>query len=662
MKEDTHLMISLDMKVMRENPQKLDIYLTLLELKSTKDFGKCAFNLTEKLKDANYCEEFRLQNGVQELIKKLMESTGNDLGYALQALDMYSKTLHNFQFLKIGLLEKLLDSLFSPKMNVSRRAASLLGTLSTPGINQGSNIFMRKRSLSLNWEKIISLMDHTDIQLQTAVFCFINNIISIQTDKEILIGKFQRTLQRNGILKALIKHFDKEDFEMRKQLHVFQVHHLSWLFREKNIPFNEENSEHLSLLKRLWRVGFSNEEFGGSDHSNWRLLGFQYQQPQKDLRAGGLLGLRHLIYLAETYTNVFNRRFYEFRDSLENKSAEYQLPLCTMGINITALLFRDLFPLKKITYTEDDISSLKIFPMILHPNGMLNLYCVIFEYTYCLWYRDNYTYLKFNDLMTTVKENVISVMNEHMNVITDINEFSRVLLDGLDSDIEVRTPDWDDILITGDGEELFDISLLSESSIPKAKAVQDIIQEKGKKKRKAKPSLRKTIRIIDTSFKSLKSQKSPKSASKLPTLKVPRSPTNINQTIELKTDMLSKSYNTEYITSEFVESTAPLGKSHNPSISDANSNGNPDNPIGLTIGTNLDNKEFVVEPMEDGVISITTVNPSSQFMSLVSATNTRTQTPMILEPTGTQTATGYKQHLTLDYTLIPSDDDEAQSF
>ena len=109
--------------------------------------------------------------------------------------------------MKIGLLEKLLECLFSSTLSVSRTAASILSQLAEPDAHQGASIFLSGRRDTMNWEEIISLFEQPDIPLQTAVLSFINNMLESQTDKEKLAGKFHRKLQRAGILKSLAVFF-----------------------------------------------------------------------------------------------------------------------------------------------------------------------------------------------------------------------------------------------------------------------------------------------------------------------------------------------------------------------------------------------------------------------------------------------------------------------
>lgn len=72
--------------------------------------------------------------------------------------------------------------------------------------------------------------------------------------------------------------------------------------------------------------------------------------------------------------------------------------VATAGINITNLMVN--------TFTTAD----KVYPMIFEPNGLLNVYCIVFEKLDVEWYKQNATYMQFNALFETIKTRLASLL------------------------------------------------------------------------------------------------------------------------------------------------------------------------------------------------------------------------------------------------------------
>ncbi len=52
----------------------------------------------------------------------------------------------------------------------------------------------------------------------------------------------------------------------------------------------------------------------------------------------------------------------------------------------------------------------KVYPMIFEPNGLLNMYCIIFEKLDVEWHKQNATYMQFNALFETIKTRLASIL------------------------------------------------------------------------------------------------------------------------------------------------------------------------------------------------------------------------------------------------------------
>lgn len=73
------------------------------------------------------------------------------------------------------------------------------------------------------------------------------------------------------------------------------------------IPFDETNEEHSNLLKKLWASVFPDKPWEGFVGDHWKTMGFQGKNPKTDFRAMGIMGLKHLLYFAETHPDTLRR-------------------------------------------------------------------------------------------------------------------------------------------------------------------------------------------------------------------------------------------------------------------------------------------------------------------------------------------------------------------
>eukprot|EP01130_Rhizamoeba_saxonica_P002445 TRINITY_DN12242_c0_g1_i1.p1 TRINITY_DN12242_c0_g1~~TRINITY_DN12242_c0_g1_i1.p1 ORF type:complete len:859 (-),score=178.59 TRINITY_DN12242_c0_g1_i1:47-2623(-) len=461
------LSLSLDAKIIERDDNSAvlrDVYkdLSLLAYSPIEKIAGIMVSLSKTgFTSPQYCQEFRKQNGHHQIVEIILASSGNSLAYALQAVEVYLETLGNYSFIKGKLLRKLFSSAIEQNsMNVCKRAIRMLSLLSDTNLeynpeeeaipNLGVLIFFRNNTYNLNWNGIFNLLRVPETAVQSATIKFINNFCDIHyaTDDK---WSFVPFLHKCGLLKELSIASETGDHSLWTELHRFQQFHFKWLIREMTVPFDVENEDHLTLLARLWKVSFPELPFGGPDHDEWKNIGFQCSQPQKDLRAMGILGLRHLIYYAETYPESYLEKMKEYVYTLENKEIEYQLPMCTMGINISAMIIRNILEIERTDIADGN----KLHPMFLHYNGILNLYCIIFEYANCIWKRDNYNYMSFNTMMEKIIEYVRNALEQCEGRITPIQEFSELLLGEFEHKLyPLVVPDFDEELLTGDFEDI----------------------------------------------------------------------------------------------------------------------------------------------------------------------------------------------------------------
>lgn len=61
-------------------------------------------------------------------------------------------------------------------------------------------------------------------------------------------------------------------------------------------PYDKENPEHEKMLMDLWTTLYPDQKLEARVCKQWKLLGFQGNDPATDFRGMGTLALKHLLY------------------------------------------------------------------------------------------------------------------------------------------------------------------------------------------------------------------------------------------------------------------------------------------------------------------------------------------------------------------------------
>lgn len=167
--------------------------------------------------------------------------------------------------------------------------------------------------------------------------------------------------------------------------------------------FCEDDPTHVDLLRQLWDALLSPRPFPHPPvpSADWKLVGFQRDRPDSDLRGAGVLGLRHIVFLATQFTPEM---LVCIERQKERTAKNY--PVATACISITTLVcillgitkamssrpwFQDVAEgLKRIMKSEQDVSHFHA-RLFLHMDR---------EYVECA----TSSYLTFNDTMEAVRE------------------------------------------------------------------------------------------------------------------------------------------------------------------------------------------------------------------------------------------------------------------
>ena len=211
--------------------------------------------------------------------------------------------------------------------------------------------------------------------------------------------------------------------------------------QEKNIPYDKENSEHEEFLYELWGTCFPDTELEQRVCDQWKQLGFQGKDPATDFRGMGLLGLKHILYFAKTYTKIFVEMA-----STQNSRQSHYYPVSTAGINISSMLLEILQIGKgksdnavvggvvtgggppsekdKEGEGEGEGDGPKIFPILFdHHNALEEMYCLVFRMFNRVWDEMNADYMDFMNVASSVKELTLQALDQA----EDLPGFARAL-------------------------------------------------------------------------------------------------------------------------------------------------------------------------------------------------------------------------------------------
>jgi hypothetical protein len=140
-------------------------------------------------------------------------------------------------------------------------------------------------------------------------------------------------------------------------------------------PFQNGFPEHEELLVRLWKNVFPSKKFQ-SESPLWKKIGFQREDPRLDLRGGGILSLKCLVYFSSEY----NSKVTDMVRS-QAKNSPHTYPFGAVGVNIT-LLLGDLLKLRDRKFETSETVYWGVFE---DSKGLFELYCLTFRYLDHIW-------------------------------------------------------------------------------------------------------------------------------------------------------------------------------------------------------------------------------------------------------------------------------------
>lgn len=139
------------------------------------------------------------------------------------------------------------------------------------------------------------------------------------------------------------------------------------MFDRTSVQYDKESPKHRDTLKKLWAAVFNSnsvDEISSISDSEisfalvsekWKEMGWQGDDPSRDLRGGGYLSLECLVTFAEERTELFHRLLTKSQQqqaesdgngndiaTMNNSSYNYY-PFCAAGVNLVHMLVEVLY-------------------------------------------------------------------------------------------------------------------------------------------------------------------------------------------------------------------------------------------------------------------------------------------------------------------------------
>lgn len=148
------------------------------------------------------------------------------------------------------------------------------------------------------------------------------------------------------------------------------------------------------LLVQLWENCLPRKKFE-SVSDKWKLLGFQRDDPRLDLRGGGVLSLRCLVF----FTTEYKQKAVDMIKK-QSKRSSNNYPFAAVGVNLT-LLLGELTMLRNQSF---ECSAAPFWGIFEHPGGFFEVFCFLFRYLDHLWTELRADRKQFGKIIGNVKE------------------------------------------------------------------------------------------------------------------------------------------------------------------------------------------------------------------------------------------------------------------
>ncbi|KAM9973972.1 hypothetical protein ACTFIW_007634 [Dictyostelium discoideum] len=213
------------------------------------------------------------------------------------------------------------------------------------------------------------------------------------------------------LLELLGSHIDRSKKVTAKQSQTIKI-----LFQKKSTIYESTNPDHEEYLKHLWSLLYPDQEFQKKSPL-WKRFGFQSDDPTRDFRGMGIMGLLNLIHLVQHHNDWVQEILAQDRD----------YPFAVAGINISNLIF-EVFQISEDSLQQPWYSSFwsssymaMLCSMSRHnDHAFEELYFLIFNLLDHLWIQMNATYMMFPLVIKKLKSQLNEISNFNPNSFDEV--------------------------------------------------------------------------------------------------------------------------------------------------------------------------------------------------------------------------------------------------
>jgi hypothetical protein len=231
-------------------------------------------------------------------------------------------------------------------------------------------------------------------------------------------------LQLTHLYEELLDFFYWHLWPSSRHLSLTQTTKLQQLQQRAAVVYDPKNvPEHEQHLRRLWKVAFPGINCPPGDDiksAQWKVMGWQGEDPASDFRGGGFLSLELLTYFGEREPEIFE----SLMKKTNGNRSEWEYPFAAAGVNITYML-TEILELKNTNTNNKQSSSRAVvgFLKLLETDEYVleTLFIESFVLLDNVWLEQQASYMEFNQCLREVKERVTTTLSRRwLKSLTDL--------------------------------------------------------------------------------------------------------------------------------------------------------------------------------------------------------------------------------------------------
>lgn len=173
------------------------------------------------------------------------------------------------------------------------------------------------------------------------------------------------------------------------------------LGKELSTKYND--LQHEDYLKRLYKGSGRYGDYVRYGRV-WKSLGFQSEDPARDIRGGGILTLTNMLYFIDTHPAIANYIIVSrSKADITSSGILESYPFAVAGSNLTNLIAQEFDIVAPSGKLNTSYGYKSYWSMLKQPNGFHRIYVLAFLLLEHTWQEQKAHYMQFNAILTQVK-------------------------------------------------------------------------------------------------------------------------------------------------------------------------------------------------------------------------------------------------------------------